>query len=100
MDMSLRRLRVGAGVIVVWGSVAGGLCPLEAELAGDLVAQGTVFGSKPGDFSAGGVEPLAERVGAGPLRGNRGRGCVLLAKLADEVGDLAVAVEPASGDAG
>jgi hypothetical protein len=55
--MSLRRLRGGVAVTVVRWSVAGGLCPLEAELAGDLVAQGTVLGSQPGELSAGGVVP-------------------------------------------
>jgi len=70
--MSLRRLRGGVAVIVVRRSVAGGLCPPEAELAADLVAQGTVLGSQPGDLSAGSVEPLAKRVGAGALRGKRG----------------------------
>jgi hypothetical protein len=44
---------------VIRRAVAGGLCPLEAELAGDVVAQGTVLGSQPGDLGAGGVEPLA-----------------------------------------
>ncbi len=100
VDMSLRRLRGGVAVTVVWRSVAGGLCPPEAELAGDLVAHGAVLGSQPGDLSAGSVEPLAKRVGAGVLRDKRGRRCVLLAQLADEVPDLALAVEPASGDAG
>lgn len=98
MDMSLRRLRGGVGVIR--RLVAGGLYPLEAELAGDLVAQRAVLGSQPGDLCAGGVEPLAQRVGAGALRGKRGRWCVLVAQLADEVPDLGLAVEPASGDAG
>jgi len=98
--MSLRRRWGGVAVRVACWSVAGGLGPLEAELAGDLVAQGAVFGSEPGVFGAGGVEPLAKRVGAGALRGRRGRWCVLVAQLADEVPDLVLAVEPASGDAG
>src|SRR5215472_918343 len=79
VDMSLRRLRAGVAVIAVRRFVAGGLCPPQAELAGDLVAQGTVLGSQPGDLSAGGVEPLAKRAGAGSLRGKRGRGWALLA---------------------
>ena len=66
-------------VVVVRGLAGGVLGALEAELAGDLVAQGTVFGSQPGDLSAGGVEPLAKRADAGSLRGKRGRGCALLA---------------------
>jgi len=76
------------------------LCSLEAELAGELVAEGAVLGAQAGDLSAGGIEPLAERVRSCALRGNpRGRWlkCPL---TADEVADLVLAVEPSSGDAG
>lgn len=40
----------------VWGL----LRPLEAELAGELVAEGAVLGSQAGDLGPGGVKPLAE----------------------------------------
>jgi len=97
-DMLPRRLWKVAAVVT--RRLAGGvLGPLEAELAGDLVAQGAVFGPEPGDLGSGGVEPLAKRVGAGALRGQRGRWS-LLAQLADEVADLVLAVEPWPGDAG
>src|SRR6266704_698242 len=69
------------------------LCSLAAELAGELVAERAVLGSQAGDFSAGGIEPLAERVGGCALRGNPGGrrlGCPL---MADEVTDLVLAVE-------
>jgi hypothetical protein len=36
------------------------LRPLEAELAGELVAEGAVLGSQAGDLGPGGVKPLAE----------------------------------------
>ena len=52
------------------GVSLGVLCPLEAELAGELVAEGAVLGSQAGDLGAGGIEPLAERVGGCALRGN------------------------------
>jgi hypothetical protein len=39
------------------------LGPLEAEVAGELVAEGAVLGSQAGVLGAGGIEPLAERVG-------------------------------------
>jgi hypothetical protein len=42
------------------GRVFGVLCPLEAELAGELVAEGAVLGSQAGDLGPGGVEPLAD----------------------------------------
>ena len=48
------------------------LGPLEAEMAGDLLSEGTVLGSQAGVLSAGGIEPLA----------------------ADEVADLVLAVKP------
>jgi hypothetical protein len=41
------------GVLVVLGS-------LEAELAGELLAERVVLGSQAGDLGAGGIEPLAE----------------------------------------
>ena len=47
---------------------------LQAELAGDLVAEGVVLGPQAGDLGSGGVEPLAKRVGAGALCGNPGPG--------------------------
>ena len=76
-------------------------CPLEAEVAGELVAEGAVLGSQAGDLGAGGIEPLAERVGGCALRGDpaggRWLGCLL---ITDEVADLVLAVEPSSGDAG
>ena len=53
--------RLWGAAIVVVGWLAGGVWgALEAELAGDLVAQGAVFGSEPVDFCSGGVEPLAK----------------------------------------
>jgi hypothetical protein len=64
----LRRRHVAAaavgGVAAVsrrfaW-SVFGVLCSLEAELAGELVAEGAVLASQAGDLTAGGIEPLAE----------------------------------------
>lgn len=36
------------------------LHPVEAELTGELVPEGAVFGSQAGDLGAGGIEPLAE----------------------------------------
>ena len=95
-----RRLR--GGWLSLWsaGLTGGVLGALEAKVAGELLAEGAVFGSEPGDFGAGGGEPLAKGVGAGALRGKRGRRCVLLAQLADEVADLVLAVEPCPGDAG
>ena len=53
-------------------SVFGVLCSLEAEMAGELVAEGAVLGSQAGVLGAGGLEPLAERVGGCALRGNPG----------------------------
>ncbi|MGH3407559.1 MAG: hypothetical protein ACRDRJ_34425 [Streptosporangiaceae bacterium] len=41
------------------GRVFGVLCALEAELAGELVAEGAVFGFQAGDLGSGGIEPLA-----------------------------------------
>ena len=40
-------------------SVLGVLCPLEAEVAGELLAEGAVLGLQAGDLGAGGVEPPA-----------------------------------------
>ena len=54
--------RVGWGVLVVLGA-------LEAEMAGELVAEGAVLGSQAGVLGAGGVEPVAERVGGCAVRG-------------------------------
>jgi hypothetical protein len=48
-------------VIVVRRRVGVVLGALEAELAGDLLAEGAVFGPEPGDLGPGGVEPLAVR---------------------------------------
>ena len=74
---------------------------LEAEMAGELVAEGAVLCSQAGDLSAGGIEPLAERVGGCALRGNPAGGWWLEFLLtADQVADLVLAVEPSSGDAG
>lgn len=42
------------------GGVLGVLRPLEAERAGEPVAEGAVLGSQAGDLGPGGVEPLAE----------------------------------------
>jgi hypothetical protein len=51
----------GKVAVVVVRRLAGGvLGALEAELAGDMVAQGAVFGPQPGDLGSGGVESLAE----------------------------------------
>jgi hypothetical protein len=70
----------GRVAVVVVGWLAGGvLGALEAKLAGDLLAEGAVFGSEPGDLGPGGVEPLAKRAGAGALCGRCGRGWVLVA---------------------
>jgi hypothetical protein len=33
---------------------------LETDMAGDLLAEGVVFGSQAGDLGAGGVESLAK----------------------------------------
>ena len=77
------------------------LGPLEAEMAGELVAEGAVLGSQAGVLGAGGVEPLAERVGGCAVRGSPAGGWWLECLLAaDEVADLVLAVEPSSGDAG
>ena len=85
---------LGWGVLVVLG-------PLEAEVAGELVAEGAVLGSQAGVLGAGGVEPLAERVGGCAVRGRPAGGWWLECLLAaDEVADLVLAVEPSPGDAG
>ena len=77
------------------------LGPLEAEMAGELVAEGAVLGSQAGVLGAGGIEPLAERVGGCAVRGSPAGGRWLKCPLtADEVADLVLAVEPSSGDAG
>jgi hypothetical protein len=73
------------------GCVFGVLRPLESELAGELVAEGAVLGAQAGDLGPGGVEPLAERVGAGVLRGGW---WLVVTELADEVPDLVLPVEP------
>jgi hypothetical protein len=72
---------------------------VEAELTGELVPEGAVLGSQPGDLGAGGIEPLAKRAGACALRGERGGRGFVLAEVADEVADLVLAVEPCPGDA-
>ncbi len=76
------------------------MCPLEAEVAGELVAECAVLGPQAGDLGAGGIESLAERVGGCALRGNPGSGRLKCPLPADEVADLVLAVEPSSGDAG
>jgi hypothetical protein len=77
------------------------LGPLDAEMAGDLVAEGAVLGSQAGVLGAGGVEPLAERVGGCALRGGPAGGWWLKCLLAaDEVAELVLTVEPSPGDAG
>ena len=76
------------------------LGPLEAEMAGELVAEGAVLGSQAGVLGAGGIEALAERVDACALGGERGGRWFVLAEVADEVADLVLAVEPSPGDAG
>jgi hypothetical protein len=81
-------------------SVFSVLCSLEAEMAGELVAEGAVLGSQAGVLSAGGIEALAERVGGCALRGNPGGWWLKCPLPADEVADLVLAVEPSSGDAG
>jgi hypothetical protein len=80
----------------------GVLGPLEAEMAGHLLSEGAVLGSQASDLSAGGIEPLAERVGGCSLRGRpmMGSGWVKCPLAADEVADLLLAVEPSPGDAG
>jgi hypothetical protein len=76
------------------------LGPLEAEMAGELVAEGAVLGSQAGVLDAGGVEPLAERVGVCALRGGPAGGWWLKCLLAaDEVAELVLTVEPSPGDA-
>src|SRR5450755_4379462 len=98
----LRRRHVfaaAAGVVIGssragWGVLV--LGPLEAEMAGELVAEGAVLGSQAGVLGAGGVEPLAERVGGCAVRGGPSGGWWLECLLAaDEVADLVLAVEPA-----
>ena len=77
------------------------LGPLEAEMAGELVAEGAVLGSQAGVLGAGGVEPLAQRVGGCAVRGGPAGGWWLECLLAaEEVADLVLAVEPSPGDAG
>ena len=75
------------------------LCSLEAELAGELVAEGAVLASQAGDFSAGGLEALAERVGGCALGGSPGGRWFKCPLTVDEVADLVLAVEPSPGDA-
>jgi hypothetical protein len=48
------------GVLAVRRAGLGVLRPLEAELAGELVAEGAILGSQAGDLGPGGIEPLAE----------------------------------------
>ena len=80
--------------------VLGVLGPLVAEMAGDLFSERAVLGSQAGDLSAGGIEPLAERVGGCALRGKpAGSRWVKGPLAADEVADLVLAVEPSPGDA-
>ena len=80
-------------MLVVLGS-------LEAELAGELLAERVVLGSQAGDLGAGGIEPLTERIGGCALRGKPGDWWLECSLLADEVPDLVLAVEPSPGDAG
>ena len=69
-------------------------------MAGELVAEGAVLGSQAGVLGAGGIEPLAERVGGCAVRGSPAGGWWLECLLAvDEVADLVLAVEPSPGDA-
>ena len=72
---------------------------LEAELAGELLAERVVLGAQAGDLGAGGIEPLAERVGGCALCGKPGGWWLARSLLADEVPDLVLAVEPSPGDA-
>ena len=72
---------------------------LDAEVAGELLAEGAVLGSQAGVLGAGGVEPLAERVGACALPGNPGGRWLECPLTADEVAALVLAVEPFPGDA-
>ncbi len=77
------------------------LGPLEAEMAGELVADGAVLGSQAGVLGPGGIEPLAERVGGCAVRGSPAGGWWLECLLAaDEVADLVLALEPSPVDAG
>jgi hypothetical protein len=85
--------------MLAW-SVFGALCPLEPEVTGELVAEGAVLGAQAGDLGAGGIEPLAERVGGCALRCNPGGRWLECPLTADEVADLVLAVEPSPGDSG
>ena len=76
------------------------VCSLEAEVAGDLLAEGAVLGSQAGVLGAGGIEPLAERVGGCALGGDPGGRWLKCPLPADEVADLVLPVEPSPGDAG
>ena len=103
----LRRRHVSAAGVGLFGSLWLGRCvlgvlgPLVAEMAGDLFSERAVLGSQAGDLSAGGIEPLAERVGGCAVRGSPAGGWWLKCLLAaDEVADLVLAVEPSPGDAG
>src|SRR6516225_6011053 len=91
----LRRRHVAAAA--VWGVVTG---IIVARLAGELLAERVVLGSQAGDLGAGGIEPLAERVGGCALCGKPGGWWLECSLLADEVPDLVLAVEPSPGDAG
>ena len=73
---------------------------LEAELAGELLAERVVLGSQAGDLGVSGIEPLAERVGGCALCGKPGGWWLECPLLADEAPDLVLAVEPSPGDAG
>ena len=102
----LRRRHVFAVAVELFGSLWLGRCvfgvlgPLVAEMAGDLFSEGAVLGAQAGDLSAGGIEPLAERVGGCALRGKpAGSWWVKGPLAADEVADLVLAVEPSPGDA-
>ena len=72
VSWTCRRSRVrGASVTEVRCSRVSG--SWLAELSGELVAQPGVLGAEVSDLCAGGVEALAERLGAGALRGGRRR---------------------------
>jgi hypothetical protein len=102
----LRRRQVFAAAVKLFGPSRLGRCvfvvlgPLVAEMTGDLFSERAVLGSQAGDLSAGGIEPLAERVGGCALRGKpAGSWWVKGPVAADEVADLVLAVEPSPGDA-
>jgi hypothetical protein len=100
--MSPPQLREGLRSVSSWpcGRVFCVLRPLQAELSGELVAEGAVLGSQAVDLVSGGIESLAKRVRACMLRGECGGRRLVVTQLADEVPELVLAVEPCPGDAG